>query len=227
MSLLHRLWVYLKCERCEKMHETDIRFRCWAIEIEDYTLGERVPDREHLNVGEIYEGDADRYCPDCFRKWALAQAVFSYESLGELIEQGRVSTKDPVSGNTLSKQDVLECGRRYIEEELIQGECIVVTMPYFTELEVSFDGELVSHELEDQLEADTWGKLLEAMCPLIERRFRNDGWTDPDRTWRDFRMHLDEDRRIIVEDEQGERVPEWKPKRLPMAQRLSPRSPGR
>ncbi|HEX6732633.1 MAG TPA: hypothetical protein VF074_21625, partial [Pyrinomonadaceae bacterium] len=148
------------------MHETDIRFRCWAIEIDDYTLGERVPDREHLSVGEVYEGDADRYCPDCFRKWAVALSVFSYETLAELVEQGRVSARDRVSGNTLSKQDVLEYGRRYTEEEVVKVPYLAVTMPYFTELEVSWDGELVSLELED----DNWQELLEAIDPLLQRR---------------------------------------------------------
>jgi hypothetical protein len=202
MSLLHNIWVDLKCERCGKIHETVIRFTC-SSEIEDYRPGERVPDGEDLIVGMIYEGNADRYCRPCYRKWGDAQAMFSYESLAELLEQGRVSARDPVSGVTLSQQDVLEYGRRYIEEE--QSTCLYVTMPFFTELELFLNGEPVILSDEDPIFGDkNWEEFLEVICPLLDRRLRDDGWTDP--TWEDFLMHLDDNRRIVVEDLSGKRL---------------------
>lgn len=201
MSHLHNIWVDLKCERCGKIHETCIRINC-SSEIDDYRLGERVPDGEHLIVGEIYEGNADRYCSPCYRKWAEAQAIFSYELLGELLEQGRVSARDPVSGVILSKQDVLEYGRKYLEEE---GSYLCVTMPYFTELELFLNGEPVILSDENPIIGDkNWEEFLDVICPLLDRRLRDDGWADP--TWEDFRIHLDENRRIVVEDLSGKRL---------------------
>ena len=202
MSLLHNIWVDLKCERCGKLHETVIRINC-SSEIEDYRLGERVPDGEDLIVGKIYEGNADRYCRSCFRMWLEAQAMLSYDSLGELLEQGRVLARDPVSGVTLSKQDVLEYGRKYIEEEQV----LPVTMPYFTELELYLDGERVILSDENPILGDeNWVEFLDVICPLLDRKLRDHGWTEADRTSEDFLMHLDENRQIVVEDRSGKRL---------------------
>ena len=200
-GLLHWIWADLKCERCGKIHETGIRFRC-SSEIDNYRLGERVPDGEDLTVGLIYEGNADRYCQPCFQEWLESQATLSYESLAELLEQGRVSASAPSSGVTLSKQDVLEYGRRYLEEE---GSFLPVTMPYFTELELFLNGEPVILSDEDPTLGDkNWDEFLEVICPMLDRKLREQGWTDP--TWEDFLMHLDEDRRIVVEDGSGKRL---------------------
>lgn len=203
MSLLHNIWVDLKCEQCGKIHETVIRINC-SSEIEDYRLGDRVSDREALIVGEIYEGNADRYCRSCFRMWLEAQAMLAYESLAELLEQGRVSARDPVSGVTLSKQDVLEYGRRYIEEE---GSFLPVTMPYFEELELFLSGERVVLSDENPILGDeNWAEFLDVICPLLDQKLRDNGWTEADCTWEDFLMHLDENRRLVVEDRSGKRL---------------------
>src|SRR5262245_18756693 len=104
MSLLFRVFVHLTCERCEMVHEADVRFHCPDHrEVNDYALGERVPERESLVVGKTYDGGADRYCLNCFTKWAKAQALLSYEALAELIEEGRVTARDRANGKALSK----------------------------------------------------------------------------------------------------------------------------
>lgn len=131
--------------------------------------------------------------------------MFSYESLAELLEQGRVSARDPVSGVTLSKQNVLEYGRRYIEEDLVKGPGLPVTMPYFTELELFLNGEPVALSDENPVLGDeNWDEFLEVICPMLDRRFRDHGWTDC--TSEDFLMHLDVDQRIVVEDRSGKRL---------------------
>ena len=189
------------------VHETDVRFHCPDNrEVNDYYLGDRVSERESLAVGEVYEGDADRYCPNCFQKWAKAQASWSYDALTELIEEGQVSAKDPVSGNALSKLEVLEYGKRYTEEEAVQGGCIDVTGPFFTELELTLADARVTANGDTEEDLESWGAFLDALEPLLDQRMRDDGWTDFTRTWEDFRMHLDGDRRIVVEDERGDRL---------------------
>lgn len=206
-GLLFSVWVHLKCQRCEMVHETDVRFHCPDNrEVNDYFLGDRVSEQEALVVGEVYEGNADRYCFNCFRKWAKAQALCSYDALTELIEAGQVLARDPVSGNALSKQDVLEHGKRYTEEEAVQSGCIDVTGPFFTELELTLANARVIANGDTEEDLESWGAFLDALEPLLDRRMRDDGWTDFTRTWEDFRMHLDDDRRIVVEDERGDRL---------------------
>ena len=206
-GLLFRVWVHLKCQRCEMVHETDVRFHCPDNrEVSDYYLGDRVSERESLALSEVYEGDADRYCPDCFSRWAKAQALCSYDALTELIEAGQVLARDPIGGNALSKQDVLEYGKRYTEKEVVQGGCIDVTGPLFTELELTLADARVIANGDTEEDLESWGTFLDALEPLLDRRMRDDGWTDFTRTWEDFRMHLDYDRRIVVEDDRGDRL---------------------
>jgi hypothetical protein len=198
-GLIHRVWVDLRCERCGKIHETDIRIRCFD-EIGDYRLGERVPVGERLIVGENYEGNADRYCEKCFRKWTEALSILSYECLAELLEQGRVSARDAVSGVSLSRQHVLEKGCSYTESEVSQVPYLAVTGPFFTELELIFDGELVV------VGGTQWGEFLEVIDPMLNRKLQDSGWRPQGYLHEDFNIYLDADRRILVEETEGNRL---------------------
>lgn len=135
--------------------------------------------------------------------------LFGYESLAELIEQGRVSAKDPVRGVVLSKDDVLEYGRRYAEEMKESGG-ILVTPPYFEELNLSLGNDRVivgDADVEKFIEQDDiWLEFLTQFDPLVDRRMREAGWHDSVNTDEDFRIYLDEERHIIVEDQTGKRL---------------------
>lgn len=216
-GLLHRVWVDLRCERCGKLHETDIRFHNYLISYEgpDYKLGEHVTD-PYMIIGETYEGNADRYCRPCYHKWTEAQSLLGYESLADLIEQGTVSARDKQSGVTLTKEDVREYGRRYTDEEITKSACLLVTGPFFEELDLFLNNELVVDELELLLEdkpvvgVATWSNFLGLHAPLVERKLIEAGWKSAELTYEDFNIYLDEDRRLVVTDlECGGLTPLW------------------
>jgi hypothetical protein len=204
MSLFQRVWLYLKCQRCGKVYETDVRFRTGFIDDSEYRLGDPVPDGVHFHVGEVHEGNADRYCEVCYRNWTVAQSIAGYESLVELIDQGRVSARDPDSGAPLSKEEVLGYGRKYTDEEVLNVPYLNVTGPYFEELELSLGdtGSVIKHD--DW--GDDWGKLLNMLDPLVERRLREAGWENGQCAYEDFHVFLDQNRRIIVQDLEGRRL---------------------
>ena len=205
-GLLHRVWVDLKCERCGKIHETDIRFHNDLISYEgpDYKLGEHVSD-PYMIVGETYEGNADRYCRPCFQKWTEAQALLSYESLVDLMEQGRVTARDRDTGATLTTKDVVEYGRRYVDDN---APYLDMTGPFFTEFQLVLDNERVVEDVDslDSFPYLIWEEFLELHDPLLERRLIEAGWKSATVTSEDFNVYLDEDRRLVVTDVNGKRL---------------------
>jgi len=203
-GLLQRVWVQLKCERCEKIRETDIRFHNYLMNYEgpDYKLGEYVSD-PYMVVGETYEGNADRYCPQCYRKWAEAQSSLSYESLVELMDEGRVTAKDRKTGATLTTDDVREYGRKYAKVTYLD-----LTGPFFTEFQLILDNERVIEDVNSMKSIPhlNWEEFLELHGPLLERRLDEAGWKRAELTFAEFSIYLDENRRLVVKDENGKRL---------------------
>src|SRR5687768_10724452 len=95
MSLFESVFVKLACQRCGKVHDSVVRFRSYSGRADaEYQLMEVASRRDGLRVGEVWEGNADRYCDTCEFEWSIAQATAAYEALAELIERGLVTARE-------------------------------------------------------------------------------------------------------------------------------------
>ena len=89
-------------------------------------------------------------------------------------------------------------------------------MPYFEELDLTVgDKPYNPDDLLNFIETDQskviaadeiWSEFLNLIGPLLEERMSKDGWVADGSTWEEFRVSLDDDRRIVVEDMQGKRL---------------------
>ena len=205
MSYFESVRLKLVCERCGQVHETVVRFRSFVGRPDgEYELLEVASPADGLVKGEVWEGNGDRYCERCMRKWAEAQAYAAYDSLKELIEKGLVTARAKGSRTPLAPEDVTDYVEQYASECREDG-VFPVTMPYFEELRLTV-GDKPHHpnKLFTTEGAAIWSEFLDLIGPLLSERMKNDGWNDY--TWEDFRVSLDDERRVVVEDLQGKRL---------------------
>ena len=207
MSLFESVWVKLVCERCGKVHETHVRFRSYAGAPDaEYKLLEVAPAEDGLPLGEAREGNADRYCRECYFDWSIKQAYAAYESLKELIEKGLVTVRAKGQSTPLPASAIDEYAEEYTSE-LIEDKLLVVTMPYFEELDLTVGDNPYDPDDFPSIESDAfWMEFLLLIDPLISERMSKDGWVADDNTSENFRVSLDDERRVVVEDMQGKRL---------------------
>ena len=204
MSLFESVWTKLACERCGKVYDGVVRFRSYSGRADaEYELMEVAPRSDGLSVGEVWEGNADRYCDKCYFDWSIAQAIAAYEALAELIERGSVSARAKGSSSVLPASAINAYAEEYVSE-LRQENGIMVTMPYFEELDLTVGDKPVTDDLFDSNSA--WAEFLVLIDPLLSARMTQAGWVTEDRTSEDFEVSLDNDRRVIVRDMQGRRL---------------------
>jgi hypothetical protein len=211
MSYFESVFVKLECQRCHTIHETVVRFRSFVGRVDgEYELMEVASQGDGLPTGEVWEGNADRYCPRCLRQWAIAQAYAAYDALAELVEKRLVSAGAKGSADPLPASALSEYAERYASE-FVEESSIPVTMPYFEELDLTIrdkpchplDLELLEDDESKALEADEiWTEFLLLIDPLMRERMKNDGWM-AEETWEDFNVSLDDERRVVVEDMEG------------------------
>lgn len=220
MSLFESVWVKLACERCGKVQETVVRFRSYSGRPDaEYELMEVVPPGYGLYVGEVWEGNADRYCEKCHFAWSIAQATAGYDALAELIERGLVtarakSTSAQTKAASLQAEDsqaplsaaaINAYAEEYVRELRKEGG-IMTTMPYFEELNLTVAGKPVPLGDYPSEEEGVWTQFLTLIDPLLSDRMQKAGWAAEGGTCEDFNVALDNDRRIIVTDMQGRRL---------------------
>lgn len=209
MSLFESVWVKLACQRCGKVEETIVRFRSYSGPPDgEYQLLEVVP-RNGLSRGEVWEGNADRYCETCYFAWSIAQATAAYEALADLVESGRVTARAKGSSTPLSGAAINAYAKEYVSE-LRREKGIVVTMPFFEELQLTVEDkpveDITAPVTDEPFDGNpVWSEFLNIIGPLLSDRLRQAGWGADD-TWEDFNVSLDNDRRIVVEDTQGRRL---------------------
>ena len=228
MSLFESVWVKLACERCGKVQETIIRFHSYSGRPDgEYDLMEVVPQGYGLSRGEVWEGNADRYCEKCHFAWSIAQATAAYDALAELIERGLVTARAKASSaqakatsrqtkaasvQTEEEQPSLPAAaiNAYAEQyvrNLRKEGCIMVTMPYFEELDLTIaDKPVPIGDDPSQEEEGVWSEFLTLIDPLLSDRMQQAGWVADGCTWEDFNVSLDDARHIVVEDMQGRRL---------------------
>ena len=214
MSLFESVWVKLECQRCGKVHKTIVRFHSYGGSPDgEYELMESVPQGIGLSRGEVWEGNADRYCWDCLKQWAEAQAYAGYDALADLVEKGLVTVKAKASATPLTRSEIDQYSQRYARKCRREG-CVYVTMPYFEEFDLTIrdkpchplDLELLESDESKSREADEiWSEFLVQIDALMSERMRNDGWVAGE-TWEDFNVLLDDQRHIVVEDMEGKRL---------------------
>jgi hypothetical protein len=207
MGLHQIVLVKLSCQRCSNVDKRNLLFDGDIVSDDVYELGEIIPESKYspgvFSIGEKYEGSANRYCWDCFVKWAIAQASSAYESLAELIENGRVKArvKGRADNEYLLPREVIEFGNEYTSEFAGGNRAFSATGPFFEEFDLSLDDEPVT------IGERSWQEFCDAIDPLISKQMEKAGWgRDYHRTSEDFRVFLDADRRIQVEDMQGKRL---------------------
>ena len=84
---------------------------------------------------------------------------------------------------------------------------IYATQPYFEELNLTIGDEPYDHnDIMSLKNNEIWTKFLLLIDPLISERLSRNGWVADGSTSEDFRVSLDDERRIIVEDLQGNRL---------------------
>ena len=207
MSYFESIWAKLQCERCAKVHDTVVRFRSFAGPPDgEYELMEVIPQGGGLPTGEVWEGNADRYCPRCFQQWAEAQAYAGYEALAELVEKGLVTVRAKGSATPLTRSEINEYAEEYADECRTEG-VFPVTQPYFEELDLTVGEKLYDPSDILSIEGnEIWTEFLGLIDPLISERLSKDGWVADGCTWEDFRVSLDDKRRVVVEDMEGKRL---------------------
>ena len=206
MSLFESVWVKLVCERCGKVHETIVRFRSYSGPADaEYQLMEVVPEGVGLSGGELWEGNADRYCYDCYFAWSIAQATAAYEALAELIETGLVTARAKGSRTPLDATAINAYAEEYVSELHEEGG-IMVTMPYFEELRLKVGEKRVTLTAESLENDSGWDRFLLLIDPLLSDRMAKAGWVADGSTSEDFHVSLDDKRRIVVQDMQGRRL---------------------
>ncbi len=193
MSFFQTVWLELLCARCHIVHETAVRFRGERRDDTGYNLGEKVIEGLDLNRGEIYEGNADRYCWPCLCKWTYAQVEAEYDSLAELVTQGRLLIRENEAGIALSSDQVLEYGRMYINHEKEAGYPTVPTAN-FKDLFLVWNGQPAIPA------TVVYGDLLNTLEPLVSAKLKHDGWLSGTKQTKDFRVFLDSESRIMVEE---------------------------
>ena len=216
MSLFEKVFVKLQCERCGQVHDNWVMFRSYVGHPEgEYHLMEVASQGDGLPTGEVWEGNGDRYCWECFQKWALAQIYAAYEALKELIEKGLVTVRAKGLADPLPPSAINEYAQEYADDLLAEGGGLPVTMPYFEELDLTVGDrpynpeDLMNFEVEEsrRIAADEiWLNFLNLIDPLIAERMTKDGWVADGCTSEDFRVSLDAERRVVVEDMQRKRL---------------------
>ena len=213
MSYFESVFLKLECQRCHGIHRTVVRFRSFVgREDGEYELGGVARQQDGLPTGEVWEGNADRYCRKCLFDWAIKQAQAAYESLAELIDQGRVTAREKGVSQPLPSSAINHYAEEYTSEMVDEG-MLVVTVPYFEELDLTIRDKPCHPvdllELEDESKAlevdEIWTEFLNLIDPLMSERMKNDGWV-AEETWEDFNVSLDDERRVVVEDMQGKRL---------------------
>ena len=206
MSLFESVRVKLQCQRCGKIQDTIVRFRSYSGPPDgEYELMEVLP-HGGLRRGEVWEGNADRYCPKCLQQWAEAQAYAGYDALAELIEKGLVTVRAKGSATPLAPAEINEYAKKYAAGCRAEG-ALYVTPPYFEELDLTVGekhyepGDIFSPEADE-----IWCEFLLLIDPLLTERLARNGWVASDCTTEDFRVSLDDERRVIVADMQGNRL---------------------
>ncbi len=213
MSYFESVRLKLSCQRCNRVHETIVRFRSYSGRPDgEYELAEIAPQADGLRRGEVWEGNADRYCERCFRKWTIAQAYAYYDSLAELIAKGLVTARAKGLSTPLTPSAIGEYAETYVNESYEDG-VLPITMPFFEELDLTIRDKPCHPvdllDLEDEAKAleqdEIWTEFLLLIDPLMSERMKNEGWV-ADETWEDFNVSLDNERRVVVEDMQGKRL---------------------
>ena len=214
MSYFESVSVKLACERCGTVHETVVRFRSFSGRPDgEYELMEEAPQGNGLRTGEVWEGNGDRYCPSCSQKWAEAQSYAAYDALAELIEKGLVEVRAEGSATPLTPAEINDYAEEYASDCRAEG-VFPETQPYFSELDLTVGGKpyhpdamLDSDDESTWIASDEiWSEFLNLIDPLIRERMSKDGWIADERTWEDFKVSLDDKRRVVVEDMQGKRL---------------------
>jgi hypothetical protein len=194
MSFYQSVWLELPCERCGIVRETAVRFHGERRDDTDYKLGERVVEGVDLNRGENYEGNADRFCWSCLCKWTYSQVEAEYESLAGLVLQRRLIIRENEAGIPLSSDQVLEYGRRYINHLKETGYPTAPLTANFKDLFLVWNGQSALAS------SDAYGDLLNTLEPLVSERLRRAGWSNGTEHAKDFRVFLDSESRIMVEE---------------------------
>ena len=211
MSMFESLWVKLACQRCGKVQKTIVRFHSYNGPPDgEYELMEVVPQGIGLSRGEVWEGNADRYCEQCYFDWSIAQATAAYDALAELIEKGLVTASAKGSSSQLHADAINNYKEKYVSK-LRREKTVVVTMPFFEEFQLTVDNKPVE-DLDQPITDEgfdgypVWDKVLVLIEPLLSERMRKAGWVADGSTWEDFHVSLDDERRIVVADMQGRRL---------------------
>jgi hypothetical protein len=213
MSYFESVRLKLSCERCNKIHDTVLRFRSYVGRPDgEYELNEIAAQGDGLPTGEVWEGNADRYCDRCFQEWTIAHAYAHYDSLAELIAKGLVTARAKGLPTPLTPSAIGQYAEEYVNE-IYEDGVLPVTMPFFEELDLTIRDKPCHPvdllDLEDEAKAieqdEIWTEFLLLIDPLMSERMKNEGWVASE-TWEDFNVSLDNERRVVVEDLQGKRL---------------------
>ena len=194
MSYYQTIWLELTCERCGIVHETVVRFRGERRDDTEYNLGENVIEGTDVKRGETYEGNADRYCWPCLCSWTYAQVGAEYESLTELVAQGQLIIRAEEGGPPLSADQVQGYGQRYINSLIEAGYPTAPVSANFKDLLLSWKGQPIAPP------DDLYGDLLVTLEALVDEKLKAAGWRGGTKSWKDFRVYLDSESRIMVEE---------------------------
>jgi hypothetical protein len=225
MSFFESVFVKLACERCGKVRDSVIRFRSYSGRADaEYELNEVADRSDGLSVGEVWEGNADRYCEKCDFAWSIAQAFATYDALAELIErglvtarpkgsvtapeqQGKRSEQGERSSTVLTPAAINEYAEKYVRD-LIKQRMLVATIPFFEEFQLTVEDKSVEDldVIDESFNGNpVWEEFLSLIHPLLTERMKQAGWV-ADETWENFNVSLDNERHIVVEDMQGRRL---------------------
>jgi len=189
MGVYRSVEMDLACERCGRVHRTDIQFKTGEDRCQVYTIGEHVAD---LPVDEPWGGIAERWCRSCRedhwaeRERAMATVVAAQVQTGQLaVKLARAKaalTADQITARGAERADA---ARR---ASTVYGSTLVLADLYFLDHD---DVWLAT----TRLYPSRWPALYQA----LNHELRRLGWLAGDDSFReDLSVYLDEERRIQV-----------------------------
>jgi len=197
MATFRSVYVQLTCERCEAPRRAAVQFETGRDRLEEYEAGERVHEDRGLRRGESYAGSAARYCDPCFRVWACKEAEAQYQSLAELVQEGRLAIKPKDAPAPLSPREILALGVKRVAD--VMSGPLPPWGESFAKYDLTWDGRLASPSI---------GPHLDLLESLVDKKLKGDGWERGiDWLREDLRVSLDGESRIHVEAPPGSAPP--------------------
>jgi hypothetical protein len=200
MGMFRTVWTQLPCGRCGRLRRSGVQFKTGDDGLEDYEEGVVIPGGDDLQVGQVYEGIAERYCGPCLREFEADLALVSANATAALIENGRLRLDRKADGTAIDPAVVRAHGasvRAATKASPTTEEPRILTISFSSrDHDVIWEG--VSIDWRD----DAWKEYSDTLNGTVDAAMRERGWPGGRERYEDWAVVIDEEFRPYV----GERL---------------------